>query len=154
MKVEIRTIAEEELVQATDLVWRVFSQFEAPDYPPQGVDTFRAFIEPAALAKAIRSGEIHLYGYYDGKALHGVAGTRGHGHLCLLFVEPKHHRQGIAKALVKELSRLARQHGAEGITVNSSPFAVEVYHKMGFADTGPQQVSDGITFTPMKKNLF
>ncbi len=154
MKVEIRVITENELVQAAELVWRVFCQFEAPDYSPRGVDTFRAFVEPAALAKAIQSGEIHLYGYYDGKALLGVAGTRGHGHLCLLFVEPKHHRQGIAKALVEELTHLARQYGAEVLTVHSSPFAVEAYHKMGFADTGPQQVSDGITFTPMKKNLF
>ncbi len=36
------------------------------------------------------------------------------------------------------------------ITVNSSPYAVEVYHKLGFKDTAVEQISDGIRFTPMK----
>ncbi|ENY8640112.1 TPA: GNAT family N-acetyltransferase [Clostridioides difficile] len=36
------------------------------------------------------------------------------------------------------------------ITVNSSPYAVEVYHKLGFKDTAVEQIVDGIRFTPMK----
>ena len=35
-------------------------------------------------------------------------------------------------------------------TVNSSPYAVPVYHKLGFIDMDSEQLSDGIRFTPMK----
>lgn len=34
--------------------------------------------------------------------------------------------------------------------MHSSPYAVPVYHKLGFVDTGTEQVSDGIRYTPMK----
>lgn len=36
------------------------------------------------------------------------------------------------------------------ITVNSSPYAVPVYHKLGFIDTDTEQLSDGIRYIPMK----
>ena len=36
------------------------------------------------------------------------------------------------------------------ITVNSSPYAVPVYHKLGFVDTDVGQISDGMRYTPMK----
>ena len=34
---EIRRIREPELPAAMDLCWLVFQEFEAPDYPPNGV---------------------------------------------------------------------------------------------------------------------
>lgn len=36
------------------------------------------------------------------------------------------------------------------ITVNSSPYAVPVYHKLGFVDTDTEQLSDGMRYTPMQ----
>ena len=39
-------------------------------------------------------------------------------------------------------------------TVNSSPYAVPVYHKLGFIDMDSEQLSDGIRFTPMKFERF
>ena len=36
------------------------------------------------------------------------------------------------------------------ITVNSSPYAVEVYRHLGFTPTGGEQNIDGLRFTPMK----
>ena len=38
----------------------------------------------------------------------------------------------------------------EAVTVNSSPFAVKVYEKLGFTATGSRQVSDGIVYIPMR----
>ncbi len=35
-------------------------------------------------------------------------------------------------------------------TVNSSPYAVPVYHKLGFIDMVSEQLADGMRFTPMK----
>jgi len=41
----------------------------------------------------------------------------------------------------------------EGLTVNSSPNAVPAYIRMGFSPTGPEEVRNGIRFTPMIKRL-
>jgi len=38
------------------------------------------------------------------------------------------------------------------MTVNSSPYAVPIYHKLGFKDTGSEQVVNGLRFTPMEQN--
>jgi len=37
----------------------------------------------------------------------------------------------------------------EKITVNSSPYAVKIYEKLGFVPDGNEQMVDGIRFTPM-----
>lgn len=39
------------------------------------------------------------------------------------------------------------------ITVNSSPFAVPVYHHLGFTDTDSEKVTNGLRYTPMVINL-
>lgn len=41
---EIRKILPSEKATALDLVWRVFLEFEAPDYGAEGINTFRDFI--------------------------------------------------------------------------------------------------------------
>lgn len=38
-------------------------------------------------------------------------------------------------------------------TVNSSPYAHEVYKHLGFQDTDKEQVIKGLRFMPMKINL-
>ena len=37
---EIKKLREPELPAAMDLCWRVFQEFEAPDYAPEGVEAF------------------------------------------------------------------------------------------------------------------
>ena len=43
-----------------------------------------------------------------------------------------------------------RNSEADRITVNSSPYAVPVYHKLGFSDTDTEQLADGMRYTLMK----
>lgn len=39
----------------------------------------------------------------------------------------------------------------EIMTVNSSPYAVPVYEKLGFHATGSEQTVNGLRFTPMER---
>ncbi|MDN5360294.1 MAG: hypothetical protein PWQ84_1357, partial [Thermotogaceae bacterium] len=39
------------------------------------------------------------------------------------------------------------------LTVNSSPYAVGFYHKMGFKDTDNELEKDGIRFVPMELSI-
>ena len=88
------------------------------------------------------------YGAFIQEELIGIIATRNLGtHIALFFVDGKYHRQGIGKQLF-QAAQAANKSNA--MTVNSSPYAVPVYHKLGFRDTGTEQVVNGLRFTPMK----
>lgn len=128
---------------ALALALEVFLEFEAPDYEAQGVETFKDFI-----GDPVKTDPVAVYGAYLNDLLVGMAGTRNGGrHLALLFVRPSHHRQGIAKALLDVVKRKCPE---TTLTVNSSPYAREIYGKLGFEATEEEKTQDGIRYTPMK----
>lgn len=140
---EIKKIDDLQIGQALDLIWETFLQFEAPDYSAEGVQSFRAFIENKEILQTLE-----FWGAYDDGELKGViAANENRKHICCFFVKAEYHRQGIGKKLWEFLLNNSQN---EIITVNSSPYAVPVYHKLGFADTDTEQLTDGIRYTPMK----
>lgn len=66
--------------------------------------------------------------------------------LTLFFVDGKYHRQGIGRKLFETVIKESKQ---GKITVNSSPYAVGVYKKLGFVPNGDEQMADGMRFMPM-----
>lgn len=147
---DIRPLHEEELPAALTLVWDVFTEFEAPDYTPQGVETFRRFIAPETFVAQYRSRAIRTWGAFRDKKLVGVLATRNGNHISLLFVDKDFHRQGIARALLLRVYDHCRTFPTTKITVNSSPYAVEAYRRLGFAASDTERTVDGIRFTPME----
>lgn len=147
---EMRILKKRDLQEALALVWQVFSEFEAPEYPEEGIRTFRAFIEKDQIAEQIKHGTMHLFGCFEGKKIQGVVALRNQNHLSLLFVSRETQRQGIGRMLVLGCKDFISEKGITAMTVNSSPYAVEFYHCMGFCDLQPEQLQDGIRYTPMK----
>lgn len=139
---EIRELAKEEYGAALNLAWEVFQKFEAPDYAPQGVKAFYASIhDPDYLAR------LRIYSAFDGDALIGILATRNGGaHIALFFVRGTYHRQGVGEQL---FFRACRENPTGQMTVNSSPYAVGVYRRLGFCETDAEQTTDGIRYTPM-----
>lgn len=138
---EIRQLEGTERAAAMELAWRVFQEFEAPDYGPEGVQTFRAYITDPAVS------DLTVYGAFSGENPIGMLAVREGPHIALFFVDPAWHRQGVGRALFR---RFLAASGAESVTVHSSPYAVEVYRRLGFQDTAPEQQADGIRYTPMR----
>lgn len=140
----IRQLNETETEHALRLVWEVFLDYEAPDYTQAGVDAFYRSIHDARYRAMLC-----VYGAFLHETLVGVLATRSGGtHIALFFVKGAYHRQRIGRRLF-ETALIAC--GAGRMTVNSSPYAVPVYHKLGFRDTGAEQVTDGLRFTPMER---
>lgn len=138
----IRKIEKTAFDEALSLAWRVFQEYEAPDYTQQGIDEFyKSIHDENYLSK------LSMYGAFVNEKLVGIIATRNMGtHIALFFVDGNYHRQGIGKKLfqnVLENSAVSR------ITVNSSPFAVPIYRKLGFLDTDKEQTVNGLRFTPM-----
>ena len=68
-------------------------------------------------------------------------------HINLLFVSGEHHRKGIARKL---LNTMIDYYKPSTITVNSSPYALEAYKRLGFREICEEKIENGIRFTPMK----
>ena len=145
---QIKRISLEERKEALNLVIAVFMQFEAPELNiEEGITTFKNFIDDENSIDALA-----LYGAYEGEDIIGVAATRNNGnHISLFFVDGKRHRQGIGKRLFQEVLKNST---AETITVNSSPYAVEIYRKLGFAAMDKEQLTNGIRYTPMSYTKY
>jgi len=153
---EIRELSERneaELKEALSLVWAVFSEFEAPEYVPEGISVFQEFIAFDSIIKMLGQGTLRLWVSYDGEFLTGVIAVRGEGHISLLFVRREYHRRGIARALFNVVEENCKSAGMDTITVNSSPFAAGAYHSLGFVDTDKETVINGIRFIPMKYQI-
>lgn len=139
-------INQNNLVEALDLVKETFDT-SANHYGPEGVDSFYHFIDETNVKKSLSTGDMVLYGAYTNHSLVGVLGIRQSTHICLLFVDKNYHRQGIARDLFNNWKKTLKQPAS--ITVNSSPYAIPVYKKLGFSPIKPAQTIDGITFVPM-----
>ena len=69
---KIRSIELPEVNLASTFVWKVFSEFVAPEYPQEGIDTFNEFIQPEELQKMIENEKIFMLGCFDMEKLVGA----------------------------------------------------------------------------------
>lgn len=147
---QLRFIRPEEWEDAMELAWRTFLQYEAGDYTKDGVEHFRDFVTDNSLRKMFDRGAYQVIGAFRSEQIVGMIALRNENHISLLFVDSRFHFQGIAGSLMKAMCGYVKNElGKTMVTVNSSPYAVGFYHKIGFTDTGPQTVADGIIYTPM-----
>lgn len=149
----IRELSEDDIKEASDLVVRVFMEFEAPDYPQEGINNFLDFVCYKNLSERYMMNEMKIFGAFIEDSLVGVIAYRNESHISLLFVDKKYHYKGIAKKLFERLVTEIRKKN-DYITVNSSPYAVDVYRRFGFFDIKEEQIEDGIRYIPMKYNLI
>ncbi len=142
----IREIRQEETEKSLRLVWKVFQEYEAPDYTQKGIEEFyKSIHDENYLSK------LCWYGAFVGEDLIGIIATRNEGtHIALFFVDGKYHRQGIGKRLFQTAKTKCC---SDKMTVNSSVYAVPIYHKLGFTDTDTEQVVNGLRFTPMEHSV-
>lgn len=151
-KMQYRKLNKEDFKEASKLVWEVFSEFEAPEYSREGILTFKEFIEPNKLYANSLNGYMNFWGCFAEEDIVGVIASRDKSHISLLFVKKEYQHKGIAKELFNKLKTECIKNSPciESITVNSSPYAVRIYERIGFKATDKEQLQDGIRFTPMK----
>ena len=150
MKYNIRPLKIKDWDMAMQLAWDTFLVYEAPEYEPEGVKNFHEFVKGEELKNMFALGSYMAWGAFDeNEVIVGVLGGRNNWHISLLFTEPELHHQGIATSLLKQVFSEAAEEGVSEMTVFSSPFAVDFYHKIGFTDMGKEKTTDGIRYTPM-----
>lgn len=154
---EIRKIHSDEVTQALALALEVFLQFEAPDYKPEGIDTFkRDIIENDEFILKCQQGSCPIYAAFDKGKIIGIIGMRSNRtHINLVFTKKEYHRQGVASSIFKFLLSdvLKDKPAPKEITLNSSPYGKPFYLHIGFKPQSEEQEIDGIRFTPMKYTI-
>ena len=140
---EIRALLPSEQGEALELALAVFAEYEGPIYPPEGTASFqKSLSDPDYLGMLHR-----FYGAWEDGKLVGMLATREEGrHIALFFVEGRCHRRGIGKRL---FTLAAADCPGPEMSVASSPYAVGIYHRLGFTDTDCEQEKNGIRYTPM-----
>ena len=103
----VRLLENAEKGKALQLAWRVFCEFESPDYALEGTEEFKKCLNDDAYLSGIC-----YYGAFDKDKLVGVLGIREEScHICFFFVEGEYHRLGIGRKLFK-WNREQTQQGA------------------------------------------
>lgn len=143
--IEIRKAKKEELKEIFDLVWNVFLKFEAIDYPKEAKDEFKNHIkDPEFINK------LEIFGAFENDKVVGMIATRNINHIALFYVDGKYQGRGIGRNLYDTIYKLNTD---DYFTVNSTPYAKEIYINFGFeCHNGIKQVN-GIKFYPMKVKI-
>ena len=145
-----RQMKPEDIIEVSNLVSRVFNELVAPEYSSEGVQEFHRYIEPTAFQARFQKNHFSLVALAQTRVV-GMIEVRGYDHVSLLFVDHDYQRRGIAKELLYQAIRICLRFKPQllEISVNSSPFAVPIYEKLGFYQVGERQVRNGIGFIPM-----
>jgi GNAT superfamily N-acetyltransferase len=150
-----RDMTADEAEAALALVMRSFDKFVRPDFSDEGAQEFARSAREFIVA---RPPGHHICVAERAGRLVGVIDVRDESHVCLFFVEPEELGRGIGRGLLD--FALAGAEGGDGaapsttatvITVNSSPWAVPVYERLGFAVSGPLWELNGIRSVPMAR---
>lgn len=143
----------------SQLIQKSFHRFIAHDYKPEGLETFLEETSAEWLARRMREGQLLMVaegGKDSGETvIVGVIVLRRGNHVSLFFVGKGWHGKGVGRLLLKEaIQRVRKSHPeVQSITVNSSPYGIGFYEKMGFCRSGPQQYLKGMLVNPMVLQL-
>ena len=145
-----RTMEPEEAPAVSILILASFDEFIGREFSERGVAEFHKYVLPDAIAERARRD--HFVVVADtGDTLAGMIEIRQNNHVGLLFVGKSFQKRGIARELLSHALDVARasQPDLERVTVNSSRYGVAAYERLGFRQTGPERIVNGIVFTPM-----
>ncbi len=133
-----------------DLVKAGFDEYVLPDLTLEGAKEF--FRAASEMIYERPAGHFILVAERD-EAITGMIDVRDNNHICLFFVGKAYQCRGIGRGLLGRAVAECRAHdpGIFSIEVNSSLFAVQIYKKLGFRESAPEQFLNGIRFVPMIK---
>lgn len=106
-----------------------------------------------AVIRELSAGTMHLWGSFEEAVLTGVTAMRGPGHISLFFMRNEYQRRGISRSLFAVVEQYCRNLKLDNISVNSSPYTVGIYRRLGFVDIDLETLTNGIRYTLMRYDI-
>lgn len=139
----IKKLSPKETENFLPMIWDVFLEYEAVNYPTQGKQAFWDAIHSEEYLAGLQS-----FGAFIDNEPVGIIATRNEGkHIALFFVKGAYHGKGIGKKL---WNTIINEIASPAVTVHSSIFAAPIYRKLGFVPTGNVREDGGIRYVPME----
>lgn len=150
-----REAGPKDIKMISTLVLTVFNQFVGPGYSKAGQSVFGSYVEPDNIVKRLNNRSSFIIVALYHQEIVGTIEMKNGNHISLLFVHPEYQRLGIARKLILiAIQKASKVTSISEITVNSSPYAVDIYKKLGFQQLDQELEKDGIKYVPMKKYLL
>ncbi len=130
-------------------------ELAAEDYDADQREAWASRADDEEAFGARLSGALTLLAVIDG-AIAGFASLKGGDEIDMLFVDPEFARQGVGRALVDALTRLALARGAKRLTTEASDVARPLFERQGFTAQKRNLVRKGdqwLANTTMTKTL-
>lgn len=152
MNIVYEALVADEIPNVIEMILETFDKYVGSGYTEQGIVTFRNFVKPEALLERYKNVTDFMLVAKVQEQIIGVISLRDKSHISLFFVKEDYHGRGVGRELLdRVLEKLeVKQKGITKITVNSSPYAVKVYERLGFTKTEEEKEVDGIVFVPME----
>lgn len=151
---EIIRLEKRHVKYVASLIFKNFEEFVASSFTVEGRKSFLGEITEEKILELLAVCEGYV-ATIDSKIVGVIIASKDEAKLGALFVDKRHHRQGIAAALLKRVESLFRKRKIASINVKSSTYAIGFYEKNGFKKTtGLIKNKNGFTYQPMKKKLL
>jgi putative acetyltransferase len=106
-------------------------ELAAEDYDADQREAWASKADDEEAFAARLAGALTLLAVVDG-TIAGFASLKGGEEIDMLFVDPEFARQGVGRALVDALTRLAQGRGAKRLTTEASEVAKPLFERQGF----------------------
>lgn len=146
MHMEIRRAVAEDILPIKDLVHSL-TGFYLQDKTAPLPTWFAQSISLSEFEDRLLNPEFIHFVYTHNGVVQGYISLKSGNHVYHLFVAANAQGKGIARALWQKACATT---SATRYTVRSSLYAVPVYKKFGFKESGPAANKDGIAFQPLE----
>lgn len=148
--VQYRLMRQSEAERVCRLIDVVFDKYVAPEYLPEWIVDFRKYNTVEGMLARLKKEHFVVVALQKGEII-GAIEIRENRHISLFFVEEKFQGKGVGRNLWSNaLKHCPINEGfVLQFTVNSSPYAVLIYQKLGFKKITSEQICNGIRLIPM-----
>jgi ribosomal protein S18 acetylase RimI-like enzyme len=149
-----KEIEDYEIEESWKLIQKVYNKFIAPDYNDQGNKKYHELINIDFLKNREIDNRLCMI-CKQNNIIIGIIGIRNDFHITIFFVDPEFQNQGVGKRLIKLATEQFKEYNNKigYLEVNSSPYAVEIYKKIGFRKISEEKNVFGIRFTEMRMDI-
>jgi GNAT superfamily N-acetyltransferase len=152
MDIPIKELPIDKIPEFASFVKKVYDEYVAIEYSALGNSTYYHYIEVPEIIDRFTKGNL-FYIAEDENEIVGAIELRDFNHISLFFVDKKYQTRGIGKSLFKKILQAVGDHSSF-VEVHSSPYARDIYAKMGFELESELLEQNGIKYYKMTYHIL